>query len=169
MTIKISHWTLAICAVAVACGAETTDTDISSNSPPTAGGGGDTADDTRCLFEVDALLDEVGAEASDRTDCGSFHGSATDAITEAFACFNDELATDGAELTVNNCTDCSILSVYVSTPSAELYHVRMEADVYGDALREASIERCAAVEDHGQEGIECVDAELVYSCRDALR
>ncbi len=121
-----------------------------------------------CVWGIDELLAEVGAPVTaDRVDCGSTNGAFIDGVVELYECFDDAPADPGAEFTLNNCTDCSIPSTYVSTPDGNFYHILMEADLFGDQWREAKVERCSSVE-LASGGINCTSSEELYSCTDPI-
>jgi hypothetical protein len=117
------------------------------------------------VWGVDELLAEVGASVGARTDCGSLNALA--ARPELVDCFNAAAARgDSVEFTVNDCIDCSIPSTYVWTPADGTLRVLMEADVYGDELREARVEKCSELRYEG--GVRCVDPVELYLCKDPL-
>lgn len=124
----------------------------------------------QCVWGVDELLAHVGAIVSERQDCGLTNGSFGAGVEELFRCFEQAPAAPGAEFTLNNCVDCQIPSTYVSTPDGQFYHVRMEADLFGDDRREASVHRCSDVALTTTDTIvtvECVNAEELYACTDS--
>jgi hypothetical protein len=121
-----------------------------------------------CTWGVDALLREVGALVVDgRLDCGVTNGAFVDRVEMLHTCFANAPTDPGAEFTVNNCTDCAIPTTYVSTPTGEYFAILMEADIFGDELREAEVVRCSSIEFAG--GVNCQDREEVYSCAEPLR
>jgi len=119
-----------------------------------------------CVWGLDELLAEAGVTTPPRSDCGSFNDAETAKISAALDCLLSSADGDAAEFTVNYCIDCSIPSTYVRTPSGDTFHVRMEADQYGDDKREATVERCAGLTKTTGGRIHCVDAEVLYSCQD---
>ncbi len=119
-----------------------------------------------CVWGVDELLAEVGAEVVARQDCGITNGGDLGGVGESYQCFSDAPMDPGAQFGVNNCIDCEIMSYYVSTPSGDVFHVYMESDIYGDPLREARVERCDALDFEQQ--VTCVGAEELYSCSEPI-
>jgi hypothetical protein len=177
---------LLACAALAACGGVTSERAGSDVSGP-SGGAGEAAMDTRgtfaapnpsstpaapaaaaaqspCPSEVNALLDKVGSiVVPARIQCGLTNGAFSAQVQELFDCFLAAPADLGAEFTVNNCTDCSIPTTYVSTPTPEYLAILLENDQYGDAFREARVSRCSAVELSAM-GVGCRDREELYAC-----
>jgi hypothetical protein len=124
---------------------------------------------TACVWGVNALLAEVNVTSSERTYCGTFNSAQVQQVSLALNCLLSIPRGQGGELIVNYCIDCSIPSTYVLTPTGELFHVRMEEDLFGDDQRSATVARCKNLVNHGESGIECVDATLLYSCQMRFR
>jgi hypothetical protein len=111
-----------------------------------------------CPWDVDVLLHQVGAlVVPDRVDCG-FRSD----------CFAAAPVDPGAQFTVNNCTDCSIPTTYVSTPTPAYFAILLENDQYGDAFREARVSRCSTIE-FSILGASCRDPEQLYFCKELRR
>jgi hypothetical protein len=119
-----------------------------------------------CVWGVDALLAEVGADAAGRFNCGLFNSAQTASIETAVECFENAVAASRtAELTVNRCIDCQIPTTYVASTGGELYAILLEADTWGDSQRHARVETCEAVvwDDEAQD-VSCVGPAERYDC-----
>ncbi len=111
-----------------------------------------------CPWDVDALLRQVDAlVAPNRVDCGYRSD-----------CFAAAPVDPGAQFTVNNCIDCSIPTTYVSAPGPAYFAVTLEDDQYGDAFREATVNRCREIQITAL-GASCTYPEQLYSCREPRR
>ncbi|HKP59711.1 MAG TPA: hypothetical protein VJV78_23470 [Polyangiales bacterium] len=121
---------------------------------------------SECVWGVDELLEEVDVSAPDRESCGSFYGGDPAKIEGAVACLLEP--NRNSELAVNRCVDCEILSTYVVTTNGDKLHIRMEADGFGDDVREASVERCADLQADPRDGIRCTSPKKLYACRAPL-
>ena len=153
---------LALAVLLVACG-DDADITMDAQAPSSSLDGGS------CVWELDDLLSQVGATTPERSDCGTFNGAQTEQVSTALECLLETPDGDAAQFTVNNCIDCSIPSTYVLTPKGDLFHIRMEADQFGDDRREVMVERCDNLIDVADEGVRCVNASVLYSCTDALQ
>jgi hypothetical protein len=160
---------LLVCEALIACGGATNErsdngqsgsgNDIvpstTTTSEPAAPAAPAPAAKSACPWDVDALLRQVGAlVVPDRVDC-KFRSD----------CFAAAPVDPGAQFTVNNCSDCSIPTTYVSTPTPAYFAVLLENDQYGDAFREARVTRCSTIE-FSAFGASCRDPEDLYSCKE---
>ena len=120
-----------------------------------------------CLWEVDELLRHGAVRLSDdRVQCDLAIEGATESMPPALECFLGAPAERGAQLHLQHCIDCLILTTFVSTPRSEIYAIDQYASTFdGDPPRSARLTRCSAV--IIEDGlIECVPAEELYSCRE---
>jgi hypothetical protein len=85
-----------------------------------------------------------------------------------YDCFAAAPVDPGAQFTVNDCTDCSIPTTYVSTPGPAYFAVLLENDQYGDAFREARVTRCSDIQFSGI-AVGCRNGEQLYSCTELRR
>jgi hypothetical protein len=117
-----------------------------------------------CPADVDSLLREVGAVvAEDRLDCGL--GRSGPGLQEFYDCFATAPLDPGAQFTINDCTDCSIPTTYVSTPTPAYFAILLEDDQYGDAFREARVTRCSDIQFSGI-SVDCRNGEQLFSCKE---
>jgi len=126
-----------------------------------------------CPSDVDGALAAVGMTLPERVDCGSFNAAQSAEVSAGLACFMDAVAAGTAvELTVNRCIDCSISSTYVATEDGELLEVVLEADLFGDELRQTRVSTCVRVgfaSEGPPAGPECFGAVEQFACQAPLR
>jgi hypothetical protein len=138
----------------------------SCSSEGTSDGAQPVSQDHQCFSGVDDLLRESGALVEAREDCGSFGGFDPDLVAAGYECLESAIH-DGrpAELTVNLCVDCSILSTFVSTSDGDLLRLEMEDDNFGDELRTATVERCTEIGTDSNELPRCMEPTQLYRCQ----
>ena len=118
-----------------------------------------------CVWGVDELLAEVGAEVGTRTACGSPNAGDSQGVADALDCFDLELATgNAAEFTANFCKDCSIPHTYVGLSTGSFFEIILEDDAFGDDLREATVFACDSIELDANQRPSCVNATQLYDC-----
>jgi hypothetical protein len=180
---RCSRAALVLAALALGCGdgegrasgvTAGRDTDVAATETnvtrptdlPPGTAGDEPAGDGSCVWGVDELLAEVGASVGARTDCGTLNS--LEVRRAIFECFNAAAARgDSVEFTVNDCIDCSIPSTYVWTPADGALRVLMEADIFGDELREARVEKCSELSYEGG-AFHCAEPVVLYACKDPL-
>lgn len=120
-----------------------------------------------CIWGVDALLEEVGTAAADRTNCGLYLPQVVGLAASA-ACFEDAVDTGLAvELTLNGCIDCVISTTYVTTVDGDSFAITQERDIFGDEERESVVEGCSSIEVTPTD-VSCEAPVELYRCREAL-
>jgi len=117
-----------------------------------------------CLWDVDDLLAEIEVPTPG-LDCGQSR-SGDPAAIECYTSARER--GEAAQVTLNSCIDCLILSTFVSLPDGSELHLYREADYYGDDRRVVRAEACAEVA-LGSEGLlSCTAPSILYRCVDPL-
>jgi hypothetical protein len=143
--------------LALACGGGEAATAVDAqdgidDTPPTA-----------CLWETNELLSHVEVRTPE-VDCGQVRPGDSDAVD----CFTSARGGgEAAQVTINNCIDCLILSTFVSLPTDGEFHLYREADFYGDDMRVVRVEACGDVAP-AEGNLSCAEPSILYRCTDAL-
>lgn len=128
---------------------------------------GDDGSGRSCTWGVDELLVANDLPNEKRANCGEFSYADEQAVADGLVCLQTARdAKKAAQLTVNDCADCSIPNTFITTRAGDLFWIELEADEYGDEFFTATLARCAEFVE-GEEGVPvCGDAEEVYRCQD---
>ena len=123
----------------------------------------DDAPPAACLWETNELLSHVEVRTPE-LDCGQVRPGDSDAVD----CFTSAMVGgEAAQVTINNCIDCLILSTFVSLPTAGEFHLYREADSYGDDTRVVRVEACSEVAP-ADGNLSCAEPSILYRCTDPL-
>jgi len=97
-----------------------------------------------CLSGTDALLAEIGLEAENRADCGSYASTDQDGFERGLLCYQSALSAKHAvELTREVCSGCNIVSLFLTTARGEDFRITREtAQIGAEPLTEISLEAC---------------------------
>jgi hypothetical protein len=161
--------TLVAASAWLACGgdpsgaSESSDASESSATTDIDPSTGDESDAT-CPWDPEELLAEVDVSAPDLRDCnrGPREGTPRD-------CFFGAMASgETVQVTTNGCSDCLILSTFVSLPNEGKFRLYREADYYGDSLRMVRVDTCTDIVPALTSELGCTASSTLYDCSDPL-
>lgn len=140
--------------------AEQLENDASIPAPPS---------DELCAWGVSDILAKASLVVPDRVNCGEY--SALMIEPSGLDCFFDAIDNgQTVQITINYSLDDMNFTTYVATADEAYYAVLMEDGYFGDAWREAKLERCgkltrsAPEPNDGFEDITCTPREELYQC-----